>query len=196
MKNYIEAMEIAEQLINMENDKITADETEISVPVMIRKRNVHHFSKADRADMKKAAKKRSEELTELGYRRMVKAERDNENLYFGCYVKGSRTLTYDVMVHDSQMWKPFIKEEQHKGLERYYIADSDSNGNADDDIWKDPDHENWIEYIKAKEVAETIAATEIAEWKETAQFYAANANAFRMEVMKLRNLLKANGIDF
>ena len=199
MKNYIEAMKIAEELINMENDKITADElaTEISVPVMLNGRTIHHYNKADRSNMKKAARHHSEELAELGYRRMVKAERDNENWYFGCYVKGSRTLTYDVMVHDSQMWKPFIKTEKHKGLEKDYVADSDSNGNADgDDIWNDPEHENWLNYLKVKEAAERMAASEIAEWKETANFYAGMMNQYRTEVIALRQILKANGIEF
>ena len=196
MKKHMNEMETVEMLIKMMNDKIAADElaTEISVPVMLNGRTIHHYNKADRSNMKKAARQRSEELAELGYRRMIKAERDNENWYFGCYVKGSRTLTYDVMVHDSKMWKPFIKEEQHKGLEKDYVAD-DSNGN-DSNIWKDPEYENWLNYIKAKEQADTIAASEIAHWKEVAHFYASMANICRMDAMKYRELLKANGIEF
>jgi len=198
MKKALRQMMINERLNKMMSDKIADDDAamEISVPVMLKGRTIHHFTMEDRSDMKKAARERELKLAELGYRRMVKAERDNENRYFGCYVKGSRTLTYDVMVHDSQMWKPFIKEEQHKGLERDYVADSDSNGNSDDAIWKDPEYENWIEYNNAKELADTIAESEIAEWKRTAHFYAGMANQFRAEAMMYRDLLKANGIEF
>ena len=200
MKNYIEAMKIAEELINMENDKITADElaTEISVPIMLKGRTLHHFSKADRADMKKAHRQHDMELAELRKAAFDKAEKDGEVWFAGNYYKGTEYdyILNEVWKHSSDLWHPFTKVDPHKGIEKFYVADSDSKADGDNDPWEYEESGYWTEYIKAKQQAETIAASEIAEWKETANFYAGMANQFRTEVIALRQILKKNGIEF